>query len=89
MEKFISETTNLLHSVGKNKIRVSDFVNIDKDIDYQENSLNIYKIQETVVDSSLKVKVNNDGDKPEKPNLQPETEMSIKSLCDAKILLKT
>ena len=38
-EESISEMTNLLHSAGKNEINVTDFVNNDVYIKYQENSL--------------------------------------------------
>ena len=89
MEESISGMTNSLHSAGENEICVSNFENIDADIECQENSSNICEILEAVVDPSLSADVDSDEDEPEKANLQPETEMYIKSIRDANIVLKT
>ena len=43
------------------------------------------EILKTVVNSSPTANINNDENAPEKPYSQLETEMSIKSLRDAKI----
>ena len=79
LEESISDVTNLLHSAGENEINVSDFVNNDWYIKHQENSLNISKIFETVVNSPHTTNVDSNKEEPEKINLQAEMGMFIKS----------